>query len=331
MHQTVHLLAQSDFPRLTRARLDTLQVNLGYRCNQSCRHCHVNAGPNRTETMDPATVDLVLQVLRQRRIETLDLTGGAPELNPDFRRLVQAARSLGVRVIDRCNLTILSEPGHEDLAEFLAGQGVEVVASLPCYSVANVDRQRGEGVFDRSIAGLQRLNALGYGAEGSARVLNLVYNPQGPSLPPPQAALQADYKRELMQHFGIRFNQLFALTNMPIQRFGSTLVSKGSFRSYLQLLKGAYRAENLGTVMCNTLLSVDWQGDLYDCDFNQMLGLRARLQGRARPHLSDLLASSGVGESIHVADHCYGCTAGQGSSCGGALDTPDGALHAAAA
>ncbi|MEO8059945.1 MAG: arsenosugar biosynthesis radical SAM (seleno)protein ArsS [Burkholderiales bacterium] len=331
MHETVHLLAKTDFPRLKRARLDTLQVNLGYRCNQSCLHCHVNAGPNRTETMDSDTIDLVLQVLRERRIETLDLTGGAPELNADFRRLVQAARSLGVRVIDRCNLTILSEPGFEDLAEFLAAQGVEVVASMPCYSVANVDRQRGEGVFDRSVTGLQQLNALGYGNEGSALVLNLVYNPQGASLPPPQAALEADYKRELMQHFGIRFNQLFALTNMPIQRFGSTLISKGTFQTYLQLLKGAYRAENLGTVMCNAMLSVDWQGDLYDCDFNQMLGLHARLAGRARPHLKDLLASSGVGEAIRVADHCYGCTAGQGSSCGGALETTADAQHVAAA
>ncbi len=330
MHETVHLLAQTDFPRFKRERLDTLQVNLGYRCNQSCLHCHVNAGPNRTEVMDSGTVDLVLQVLRARAVQTLDLTGGAPELNPHFRRLVQAARALGVRVIDRCNLTILSEPGHDDLAEFLAAQGVEVVASMPCYSVANVDRQRGEGVFDRSIAGLRQLNALGYGDEGGPLVLNLVYNPQGAVLPPPQAALQADYKRELMQHFGIRFNQLFALTNMPIQRFGSTLISKGTFHGYLQLLKAAYRPENLGTVMCNSMLSVDWQGDLYDCDFNQMLGLHARLQGRARPQLKDLLSASGVGEPIRVADHCYGCTAGQGSSCGGALgatDTP----HTAAA
>jgi radical SAM/Cys-rich protein len=331
MHETVHLLTQTDFPRLKRARLDTLQVNLGYRCNQSCLHCHVNAGPNRTEAMDGDTIDLVLQVLRTRGIETLDLTGGAPELNPDFRRLVNGARRLGVRVIDRCNLTILSEPGQEDLAEFLAGEGVEVVASLPCYSVANVDRQRGEGVFDRSIAGLQRLNALGYGADGSQLVLNLVYNPQGPSLPPPQAALEADYKRELQQHFGIRFNHLYALTNMPIQRFGSTLISKGTFQTYLELLKGAYRPDNLHTVMCNSMVSVDWQGDLYDCDFNQMLGLHARMNGRARPHLSDLLSTSGVGEAIRVADHCYGCTAGQGSSCGGALDAAASPSSAAAA
>lgn len=331
MHETVHLLAKTDFPRLKRARLDTLQVNLGYRCNQSCLHCHVNAGPNRTEEMDGDTIDLVLQVLRERGIGTLDLTGGAPELNPHFRRLVQAARGLGVRVIDRCNLTILSEPGHHDLAEFLARQGVEVVASMPCYSIANVDRQRGEGVFDLSIAGLQQLNSLGYGAEGSPLVLNLVYNPQGASLPPPQAALGADYKRELMLHFGIRFNHLFALTNMPIKRFGSTLVSKGTFQTYVQLLKGAYRPKNLGTVMCNGMLSVDWQGDLYDCDFNQMLGLHARLQGRARPHLKDLLSTTGVGESIRVADHCFGCTAGQGSSCGGALVDPADATTIAAA
>ena len=320
MHQTLQLLVRTDFPPIVRAQLGTLQVNLGYKCNQSCLHCHVNAGPNRTEMMDAASVDLVLEVLRARAIKTLDLTGGAPELNEHFRRLVVAARRLGVKVIDRCNLTILSEPGQEMLAAFLAEQRVEVVASLPCYSVDNVDRQRGKGVFDRSIQGLQTLNALGYGVEGSGLTLNLVYNPQGASLPPPQGALQADYKRELGAHFGIRFNELFALTNMPIQRFGSTLVSKGTFQGYMQMLKGAYRPENLGTVMCNSMLSVDWQGDLYDCDFNQMLGLRARLNGSAQPHLRDLLVHDAVGAAIRVADHCYGCTAGQGSSCGGALE-----------
>ncbi len=325
MHDTLPLLAATDFPPLRRNRLDTLQVNLGYRCNQSCLHCHVNAGPNRTEEMDSTTVDLVLEVLRARRIATLDLTGGAPELNPHFRRLVRAARALGTAVIDRCNLTILSEPGHGDLAEFLAAEQVEVVASLPCYSAANVDRQRGDGVFERSIAGLQQLNALGYGRPGSGLVLNLVYNPQGAALPPPQAALQADYQRELAQHFGIVFNQLFALTNMPIQRFGSTLVSKGQFKPYMALLKGAHRPENLATVMCTSLVSVDWQGGLYDCDFNQMLGLPARLAGtdgsaRSRPQLRDLLQHSAQGQAIRVADHCWGCTAGQGSSCGGALD-----------
>ena len=322
MHSTLHLLHKTDFPPIRRARLDTLQVNLGYRCNQRCLHCHVNAGPHRTETMDGELVDLVLAVVRERRIATLDLTGGAPELNPHFRRLVQGARALGAQVIDRCNLTILSEPGQEDLADFLAAQGVEVVASLPCYSIERVDRQRGDGVFERSIAGLQALNALGYGTAGSGRVLHLVYNPQGALLPPPQAALESDYKRELAARFGIRFDRLFVLTNMPIQRFGSTLVSKGEFQSYLQLLKSAHLPGNLDTVMCNAMLSVDWQGDLYDCDFNQMLNLPARLNGSGRPHLRDLLAHDAIGQSIRVADHCYGCTAGQGSSCGGALQAP---------
>lgn len=321
MHATLPLLAATEFPPLRRRTLDTLQVNLGYRCNQSCLHCHVAASPQRTEMMDGDTAALVVEVLRRRGIGTLDLTGGAPELNPHFRTLVQQARVLGVRVIDRCNLTILSEPGQDDLAAFLAAQRVEVTASLPCYSPANVDRQRGDGVFERSIAGLRELNALGYGQDGSGLVLNLVYNPQGASLPPPQGPLEADYKRELLQHFGIRFNHLFALTNMPIQRFGSTLVSKGTFDGYLQLLRGAYRAENLETVMCRSLLSVDWQGELYDCDFNQMLGLRAQLRGRSRPHLRDLLADDAGGTPIRVADHCFGCTAGQGSSCSGALET----------
>ena len=320
MRPTLPLLVQTDFPALRRKVLETLQVNLGYKCNQSCVHCHVNAGPNRTEMMDEETVQLVLRVLQARQIKTLDLTGGAPELNANFRTLVRQARRMGVRVIDRCNLTILSEPGQDDLAQFLADQGVEVTASLPCYSPANVDRQRGDGVFDRSIAGLGALNALGYGQEGSGLVLNLVYNPQGAVLPPPQGPLEADYKRELWQHFGIRFNHLFAITNMPVQRFGSTLVSKGSFEGYMRLLKDAYRPENLSTVMCRTLLSVDWQGDLYDCDFNQMLGMPAALGSTSRPHLRDLLATDAVGTPIRVADHCYGCTAGQGSSCGGALE-----------
>ena len=335
MHDTLPLLKRTDFPPIRRQRLDTLQVNLGYRCNQSCLHCHVNAGPNRTEAMDADTAALVLQVLRARRIGTLDLTGGAPELNPHFRDLVRGTRAMGVRVIDRCNLTILSEPGQEDLAEFLAEQRVEVTASLPCYSPANVDRQRGDGVFERSIAALRRLNALGYGQPDSQRVLNLVYNPQGAVLPPPQAPLQADYQRELGLRYGIRFNHLFALANMPIQRFGSTLVSKGSFAGYMQLLRAAHRDDNLGAVMCRSTISVDYQGDLYDCDFNQMLGLRARLAGSARPHagsqdpahphLRDLLQHEPGTAPIRVADHCYGCTAGQGSSCGGALAATEAA------
>lgn len=318
MHATLPLLARTDFPPLRRRTFDTLQVNLGYRCNQSCLHCHVNAGPNRTEAMDSATTDTVLDVLREARIATLDLTGGAPELNPHFRRLVSAARAMGVRVIDRCNLTILFEPGQEDLAAFLADESVEVVASMPCYSIERVDRQRGEGVFDKSIAALQQLNALGYGVPGTGKVLNLVYNPQGPVLPPEQTQLQADYKRELGEHFGIVFNELFALANMPIQRFGSTLVTKGEFKPYMDLLKASFQTANLEAVMCKTLVSVDWQGFLYDCDFNQMLGLPLPA-AHARPHLRDLLHTELQGRTVHVADHCYGCTAGQGSSCGGAL------------
>ena len=318
MHATLPLLAATDFPPIRRRSLDTLQVNLGYKCNQSCLHCHVAASPQRTEMMDSDTVAQVIEVLRARRVGTLDLTGGAPELNPHFRHLVRQARALGVRVIDRCNLTILSEPGQEDLAAFLAGQRVEVTASLPCYSEANVDRQRAEGVFERSIAGLRQLNALGYGDGVQGLVLNLVYNPQGASLPPPQAALEADYKRELLLNFGIRFDHLFALTNMPIQRFGSTLVSKGTFGPYMQLLRSSYRAENLETVMCRSLLSVDWQGWLYDCDFNQQLGL-AIANGDRRLHISEATAAVLDQRAIRVAEHCYGCTAGQGSSCGGAL------------
>jgi radical SAM/Cys-rich protein len=325
MHPTFPLLKATDFPAIRRQTLDTLQVNLGYKCNQSCLHCHVGAGPNRTEMMDAATIDAVLAVLARRNIQTLDLTGGAPELNEGFRSLVVRARALGVRVIDRCNLTILSEPGQEGLAEFLAEQQVEVTASLPCYSPANVDRQRGDGVFERSITGLQQLNAFGYGqASHPELVLNLVYNPQGPSLPPPQEALEADYKRELLAHFGIRFNHLFALTNMPVQRFGSTLVSKGQFATYMQLLRSAYRPENLDTVMCRTLISVDWQGQLYDCDFNQMLGMASPVSGPKPARIEDLLTVDVAGQEIAIADHCYGCTAGQGSSCGGALEDKAG-------
>ncbi|MGQ2979573.1 MAG: arsenosugar biosynthesis radical SAM (seleno)protein ArsS [Polaromonas sp.] len=319
MHDTLPLLKKIPFPAIRRAQLATLQVNLGYRCNQSCLHCHVNAGPNRTEMMDADTLALIPQVLAARGLGTLDLTGGAPELHEGFRDLVRAARAQGVRVIDRCNLTILFEPGQEGLAEFLAAQGVDIVASMPCYSAANVDKQRGEGVFDLSIAALQKLNQLGYGQSGSGLSLNLVYNPQGPSLPPDQQALQADYKRELLAHFGIVFNELYALTNMPIQRFGSTLVSKGTFDSYVDLLKGSFQEQNLAGVMCRDTVSVDWQGWLSDCDFNQQLGLPLGTSGLQR-HLRELLGSGIDAQPIRVAGHCYGCTAGQGSSCGGALE-----------
>jgi radical SAM/Cys-rich protein len=319
MHATLPLLKTSDFPPLRRARLTTLQVNLGYRCNQSCVHCHVNAGPGRTEMMDAATLALIPEVLAARKLQTLDLTGGAPELHPRFRLLVRSAHALDIHVIDRCNLTILSEPGQEYLADFLAAQRVEVVASLPCYLEDNVDKQRGQGVFGRSIAGLRQLNALGYGRPGSGLALNLVFNPHGSTLPPEQGALEAAYKRELSERYGIVFNRLYTLTNMPIKRFGSALVSRGLFGEYMALLKNSFSAAHLEQVMCRSLVSVDWQGYLYDCDFNQQLGLP--LGGHVHPHLRDLLvAEDDFDQPIAIADHCYGCTAGQGSSCGGALD-----------
>lgn len=320
MRATLPLLAVTDFPAIRRSRpADTLQVNLGYTCNQSCVHCHVNAGPTRTEQMTRETVDQVIAVLRTGRIKTLDLTGGAPEMNQHFRYLVEQARALDVTVIDRCNLTILEEPGYETLAQFLADQQVQVVASLPCYLEDNVDKQRGKGVFQTSIRVLQQLNALGYGDAAGKLQLHLVFNPQGPVLPPSQHALKADYDRFLGERFGIRFNQLFTITNMPIQRFGSTLASKGTFGDYMQLLRSSHQDANLDQVMCRSLISVDWRGYLYDCDFNQMLGLPLPQQGKGRMHLSHLLETQLEGNSIVVADHCWGCTAGAGSSCGGAL------------
>ena len=319
MRETLPLLEQIPFPPIRRGRLDTLQLNVGYRCNQSCVHCHVDASPHRTEEMPADVADLALTFLERQKIATLDITGGAPELNPQFRRLVTGARALGVHVLDRCNLTILEEPGHEDLAAFLASEQVDVVASMPCYLEDNVDRQRGKGVFEKSIRALQQLNALGYGRAGSALVLNLVYNPQGPSLPPPQEALEADYRRVLGERYGIVFNHLFTLANMPIKRFGSMLAIKGELDRYLGVLRSAHADANLDHVMCRNLISIDWQGFVYDCDFNQMLDLPLAHGGRPRVHLSDLLDADLAGNPIRVAGHCYGCTAGQGSSCGGAL------------
>jgi len=319
MHATLPLMRQYGFPALRRARLETLQVNLGYKCNQTCVHCHVNAGPTRTEMMSREVLAEVMTFVGVSAVRTLDITGGAPELHAHFRELVVKARELGTHVIDRCNLTILEEPGYEDLAVFLRRNEVEIIASLPCYTEELVDRQRGKGVYDLSIKALKRLNALGYGAAGSSLVLNLIYNPQGPSLPPPQAKLEADYKRVLGETHGIVFNRLYTLANMPIQRFGSMLVSKGQFNRYMQLLREAHRPENLETVMCRTLVSVDWQGYVYDCDFNQMLGLPLRVSGAKRVRLAELIGRDLEGNAITVRDHCYGCTAGQGSSCGGAL------------
>lgn len=317
MHDTWPLLQHSDFPAIERGKLTTLQLNLGYKCNLSCIHCHVNAGPRRTETMDEDTMRLALSVAEHLGVGTLDLTGGSPEMNPRFRWLVGQASAQGLHVMDRLNPTIMGEPGYGWVGAFLAQHEVEVVASLPCYSQDNVDEQRGNGVFESSIKALHELNALGYGQPGGALTLNLVYNPNGAFLPPEQSALEAQYRRLLGDNFGIVFNHLFALANMPIQRYGSWLLSKGHFATYMATLRDAHRGENLASVMCRSSVSVDYNGRLYDCDFNQMLKLP--LGGRGQDtHLRDLLDSP-LPRAIGVAGHCYGCTAGQGSSCGGAL------------
>ena len=318
MHDTLPLLEKIRFPAIRRGRLDTLQVNVGYRCNQSCVHCHVGASPHRTEEMTGEVADVVLAFLDRRRVATLDVTGGAPELNPHFRRLVTSARDLGVRVMDRCNLTILEVPGQEDLAEFLAAQQVEIVASMPCYLEDNVDRQRGKGVFDGSVRGLKRLNALGYGRD-------VPIDPQSGLQPQRSiaAATAAGARNRLQARawpaIWRTFNRLYTLANMPIQRFGSTLISKDQFESYLDMLRHAHLDANLDGVMCRNLISVDWRGFVYDCDFNQMLDLPMTRGAKDRVHLSELLRDELEGNPIRVAGHCFGCTAGQGSSCGGAL------------
>jgi len=319
MHATLPLLKHSDFPVIHRMPLATLQVNLGYRCNQTCLHCHVNAGPNRKEVMTDATLAAVVHYLDTGPARTLDLTGGAPELHPRFRQLVTAACRNGIHVIDRCNLTVLREPDQEDTMAFLADNQVEIVASLPCYLKDNVDAQRGDGTFETSIGVLRELNALGYGREQTGLQLTLVYNPQGATLPPPQQALEQDYRTHLADEYGVYFNRLLTITNMPIQRFGSTLVSHGQFKNYMNLLRDNYSEETLDNVMCRSLVSIDWRGYVYDCDFNQMLGLHARHADKTKLHISDLPGIELDGNEIMVADHCYGCTAGQGSSCGGAL------------
>ncbi len=303
---------------LPRTRLEILQVNVGKLCDLACQHCHVEAGPNRTEIMQAVTVERVLTLLANApAVHTLDLTGGAPELNPHFRTLVREARAMGKTVIDRCNLTVLFRPGQEDTADFLARQGVKVVASLPCYTKANVERQRGQHVFDPSLRALHQLNALGYGHADSELELDLVYNPLGASLPPSQADLEATYRRELAEHFGIVFNHLFTLTNMPIKRFLHLLEREGRYDSYMHTLLDAFNPQAALGVMCRNLLSVSWDGQLFDCDFNQALELP--LGGRQRSVWDIETLVDIEREPLAFATHCYGCTAGAGSSCGGSL------------
>ena len=304
--------------QVLRGGLDTLQVNLGYRCNQACAHCHVNAGPTRTEEMTYKTIDLILKILKKERIRSLDLTGGAPELNPNFKYFVSEATDLGVSVIDRCNLTVLLEPGQADLPLFFAKKKVKVVASLPCYSEGNVNKQRGRGVFKKSIEALRKLNEVGYGDVSTGLVLDLVYNPVGPKLPPNPKDLEFDY-RENFQHLGINFNNLLTITNMPISRFKKELDRDGTLENYQRLLRDNFESENLNKVMCRSTLSVDWRGYVYDCDFNQMLGLPAG--GQISRHLSQVKIEHLVGKKVRIEEHCFGCFAGRGSSCGGALAT----------
>ncbi len=302
---------------LRRAATASLQINVGKRCNQACHHCHVEAGPARTEVMSRAIAERALALVAATpSITTVDITGGAPELCPSFRWMVEEARRLGRRVIDRCNLTILFEPGQEDLADFLAGHEVEVIASLPCYTADNVDQQRGHGVFDRSIEGIRLLNARGYGRDG-VHALHLVYNPGGGFLPPAQAALEARYKRELADRFGIGFDRLYTITNLPIARFADFLEARGEAQAYMNLLVNHFNPAAVPALMCRSLVSVGWDGRLYDCDFNQMLELD--LGGAART-IGDLASLEGLeGAAIATASHCFGCTAGAGSSCGGSL------------
>ncbi len=319
MHDTLPLLINSNFPNITRKQLETVQANLGYKCNQQCLHCHVNASPARKEMMSLEVIDSILKYMQRNKPQYLDLTGGAPELNTHFKYLVTESRKLGIHVIDRCNLSILLEPEQHDLAQFLTDNNVEIVASLPCYEESNVDGQRGKGIFQKSIAALKLLNTLGYGQHDINHQLNLVYNPTGPYLPPSQTQLEVNYKKELLEKYDIKFNNLFTITNVPIKRFGSMLISKGQYQDYMEALKTAYSPKNLKTVMCRSLISINWQGYLYDCDFNQMLDLPLKINNHSKTHINDILENKLNDNPIMVADHCYACTAGQGSSCGGAL------------
>lgn len=303
---------------LKRRTVDVLQVNLGRYCNLSCIHCHVEAGPTRKEMMSRENVDAVLRFLGAARVPTLDITGGAPELHPEFDCLVESARKLGRQVIDRCNLTVIFEPGKDYLPEFFRRHRVELVCSLPCYSVDNVDRQRGKGTFDASIRALQILNRLGYGQPDSGLVLHLVYNPVGPHLPPPQVKLEEDYKGILHDEFGIVFNRLYCLTNMPITRYATHLKLRREYEPYLELLASSFNPGTVDEVMCRNLISVGWDGWIYDCDFNQMLDLPIT-NGEKRLHIDSVTLDQLTEPEITVGDHCYACTAGSGSSCGGAL------------
>lgn len=311
-------LERDGLDTLRRDRVTTIQLNIGLRCNLACHHCHVESGPKRSERLDRKGIDRILELLDHNpKVKTLDITGGAPEMHEDFRDLVRGARSRGRTVIDRCNLTIFFEPGQEDTAEFLAEQGVDIIASLPCYSLENVDKQRGRGVFDGSVEGLRKLNALGYGMPDSGLQLDLVYNPVGAFLPPAQQELEARYREELGGHFGIVFNRLLTITNMPIKRFAHELYRDGEYEAYMGLLVNHYNAENVPGLMCRSMISIAHDGTIYDCDFNQALEILPPGPKRTIFDIEDL--GDLAGSQIATAEHCFGCTSGAGSSCGGAL------------
>ncbi len=300
--------------------IDILQVNVGKLCNMTCRHCHVDAGPDRREIMERQTIDACLEAIKVAEIPTLDLTGGAPEMNPDFKYFVREAKQQGCHVIDRCNLTILLANGFTDLPEFLAANQVEIVASLPCYMQENADAQRGDGSFHESIQALQKLNSLGYGRCDSGLMLTLVYNPTGTSLPPDQTNLENTYRHHLLEHYGIEFNRLFTITNMPISRHLEDLVDQGNYQTYMQKLIDAFNPAAAAGVMCTKMLSVGWDGNLFDCDFNQMLELPT--VGPAPKHINEFDIGQLGHRTIATGRHCFGCTAASGSGCLGAIDTP---------
>ena len=305
------------FPNIKKEFIDTLQINIGYKCNQACKHCHVNSSPSRTEMMSEEILNLIPKIIKKFNIKTLDITGGAPEMNPNFKKLVLSLKNQNINIIDRCNLTIFFEKGYEDLPDFLAENNVIITASLPCYEKENVEKQRGSGVFDKSINAIKILNKLGYGINETGLQLNLVYNPINPTLPPPQEKLETDYKNILYEKYNITFNNLYTITNMPINRYADFLKMTGELEKYFELLANNFNHQNLKNLMCKKTISVDWEGQIYDCDFNQQLKLKS-LNGPK--NLYELLNySSPFNYQIAAKSHCFACTAGAGSSCGGSL------------
>ena len=308
---------KTTFPKIKKESIDTLQINIGYKCNQACKHCHVNSSPSRTEMMSEKILDLIPKIINKFNIKTLDITGGAPEMNPNFKKLILSLKNQNINIIDRCNLTIFFEKGYGDLPDFLAENKVIITASLPCYEKENVEKQRGTGVFDKSINAIKILNNLGYGKTDTGLVLNLVYNPINPTLPPPQEKLEVDYKKALYEKYNITFNNLYTITNMPINRYADFLKMTGELEKYFELLANNFNQQNLKNLMCKKTISIDWEGQIYDCDFNQQLKLKSESGPKNLYELLDYASSFDY--EIAAKNHCFACTAGSGSSCGGSL------------